>query len=286
MKKFAILVTIMAVAGVASAEKMWAICDTYTPAPIAELFSYDTSDGTFINAPIMMNAITGDSRVKETYGMAVKQDTAYVSYNDVDGNGYMLTIDLSSMTVTNDVAMGASLRGLTMSLDGSTLYGGRCADDMVVTVNPTTGAQTAVADAGSGSYTDYAYWSALPGFSPATGKFWTVTNSYRQHAFAAAPSGTPTYVNRFFDDQPGSLAFDSAGNQWYNHVVSYSVSWGDPETMTGLGDAAGSYDIASLNSYSFAGAGFYAMSPVFVPEPATMSLLVLGGLGLIARKRR
>lgn len=131
----------------------------------------------------------------------------------------------------------------------------------------------------------FQYYGTYVGLDPATGEYWGVGNHNRWNKWVGEPSGVATYVGTRFDDQIGSATFTSDGIAQFNHIVGYTILRGVPGTND---MSAPDYNLNTVNSYTFDGAGVFGMSIAgpAIPEPATMGLLLVGGIGALLRKRR
>jgi hypothetical protein len=288
MRKAIAILTVLAAASWASADTIWGVSDDWSGNSVTEICSWDGYTGVFIQTPVHI------PEIEHTWGLAVYQTKAYIAAR-VAGVDGILHYDLSTMTSGAFVPQWQVFetgyyRGLTMSLDGTKLYAGGPTEDRVwlLPTAGTGGDYLGGPDIRRASMTgDYQYWSALPGYDPTTGiayACWNHTN-FDDGDFEVALTFNGTY-NGGSNDQPGSQAFREDGVMLHNHVVSYTI---DNHTgpLGGAKLATPLYDLQTVNSYTFlAGGGMYGMSPVFVPEPATVGLLVIGGLGVLLRKRR
>lgn len=283
MKKALVILTILVAASWASAETIWGIQDGYVSAPEAYISAFDSATGAGISAPVFI------PQIAHTYGLAVTGNTAYISAEYADANTYLVTYDLTTHSITSAVATNY-IRGLTMSLDGATLYGVDVNSSEVVTINPATGAVTSIGAALPAAY-PASYWACLPGIDPTSGDFWVESSSYRYSKWAGGISASAAvYDNRYFDDQTSAVCFDSAGNLMQSKVFNgtINIAIGDPDVMTGLGQQSSTINPVSTNGWTTSGGAYWGLSPVFpeIPEPATMGLLLVGGLGALLRKRR
>lgn len=299
LRKIIAVLAVLAVAQVASAEVIWALTDTYKIIDSkVEICSFDAYTGTFVQAPRSISAMMGNMKVAYSLGLAVAGNTAYISYADpsyVNTNpnvgNWLLVVDLTTMTKIADLPLAKHIRGLTMSLDGTTLYGGSDVDNYIYAIDKTTGALTQKALI-PGDYKEY--WSALPGTNPVTNIDW-VTYSYTNEATGDMDTSLAFWANYKGGqgDQVGAQCWRSDGLMLHTYYNNFMIQ---ERTATHLYDAgtyvtnwwpAPLYNIATVNGYTFQGTGIYGLSPVFgpVPEPATMGLLLAGGVALLRRRR-
>ena len=81
----------------------------------------------------------------------------------------------------------------------------------------------------------------------------------------------------------GDLNADSYGDRAVAIVDGANYSWlGDLSSSTNFGD--GGADISQIAPFGIAG-DVLLLNDILVPEPMTLTLLGLGGLALIRRKR-
>ncbi len=129
---------------------------------------------------------------------------------------------------------------------------------------------------GGAGFTDIGLMSRHEGFQGATDTQWFTAFGFGMgNGLANGNAETPLITDQWI---PAQVVFDIDNrtyDKYYNGALSHSGSWG------------GDFAIVGFDVYSPPGA-----APMFLddfnmtPEPATMALLLAGGLGLVRRRKR
>jgi len=274
MKKALVILTILATASWAGAETMWGVADDYAGAPFSTLFSFESSTGT-VGTTIDLNAIG----IHFASGLVVDGNTAIIS------SGYDLyQVSLSSGSLLATVTTTDYMNGLAW--DGTNLYAADYSTGNLAVVSP-TGALTqgaAYADPNSSSF--WAWLACRPSDGAIIG--WGSQQYFQTFSDPSNPAatGVRTGRNSGMDYYQGG-AFLSNDQFVATHGTNWGFYYDDEDNLVNGGQTL-QYNFTGLT-----GNGVYALSQVYgtalpdlVPEPATMGLLVFGGLGVLLRKRR
>jgi len=287
MKKLLTIAVVLSMASMASAETLWMISDYYTSGEDAYLFSVDSTTGVAQTSQVWLPG------VQQANGLAVQNGIAYISADTASGSA-LLKWDLGTNSLISSVPLSTTVHGLAISWDGNTLYGMQTpatgAVATLATINPATGAMAAL---GSTSHTAYPYFSSLAGIDPDTGRMWANPYyNYYEYWEAGNYTGTGTGTLKLVDDQNTAATVGSDGTLYIFDHGNWNLWAVD---VSGASPATSEYVVANIDTANgggwvpFPSYGAWAMSPEFsgsIPEPATMGLLAIGGIGALLRKRR